>query len=407
VVDRHAYFPQHHRDQQEVRHLFVTQDYPPDLGGMARRHVELCRRFADGRTSIEVSTVNSDTAGEFDAAEPYDINRQPFYFPQAKLFTNQLRWAGWLASNEKRDVDVWHCGNVRPVGYAVALAHLRRPTPFLLYVNGSDLLREQQALGKRRKRFGARRIFGAARGIVATSSWVAQVAEELLGQLEIHRPPPVGAFDLGTDPVFFDPSRNTGRLRAAWGIGAAPLLITVARLIPHKGQDVALRAVAALREEFPALRYAIVGVGPDEDRLQRLAAELRIADRVVFAGALADEEIAEAYATATIYVGLSRVEETIYAEGFGISFLEAGASGLPSVAGDSGGVRSAVRDGVSGVIVPPTDVRAVTATIRDLLLDDDKRTRMGADARRLVETYYNWERVARDTRDFTYRLVRE
>jgi phosphatidylinositol alpha-1,6-mannosyltransferase len=195
-------------------------------------------------------------------------------------------------------------------------------------------------------------------------------------------------------------------LRARWGISSAPLLITVARLIPHKGQDVALRTVAALSDDFPDLRYAIVGVGPDEARLRAMAAELRIADRVIFAGALSDEEIAEAYATATIYVGLSRVEEIIYAEGFGISFLEAGASGLPSVAGDSGGVRSAVRDGVSGVIVAPTDVRAVASAIRDLLSDNTKRAKMGADARYLVESYYNWDRVARDTRDFTYRVVR-
>jgi glycosyltransferase involved in cell wall biosynthesis len=373
---------------------------------MARRHVELCRRFADDRNTIQVSTVKSDSAAAFDAAEPYEINRQSFYFPQAKLFTNQLRWAGWLTASEQRDIDVWHCGNVRPVGYAVTLAQVRRPTPFLLYVNGSDLLREQQSLGKARKRFGARRILGSARGIVATSTWVAQVAEELLEQLEIPHPPPVGAFDLGTDPIFFNPIKNAGRLRARWGISSAPLLITVARLIPHKGQDVALRTVAALSDDFPDLRYAIVGVGPDEARLRALAAELRIADRVIFAGALSDEEIAEAYATATIYLGLSRVEEVIYAEGFGISFLEAGASGLPSVAGDSGGVRSAVRDGVSGLIVAPTDVRAVASAIRDLLSYNTKRAKMGADARYLVESYYNWDRVARDTRDFTYRVVR-
>ena len=389
-----------------MKHLFVTQDYPPDLGGMARRHVELCRRFGARSTTIDVSTVRSDHAGQFDAAEPYAINRQPFYFSQAKLFTNQVRWAAWLASSARRDVDVWHCGNVRPVGYAIALAHIRRATPYLLYVNGSDLLREQQSLGQIRKRFGARRIFGAASGIVATSTWVAQIAEELLEQLGIHKPPPVGAFDLGTDPDFFKPSKNTGRLRATWGIGSAPLLITVARLIPHKGQDVTLRAVAALRDEFPSLRYAIVGVGPDEDRLRRLAEDLEIADRIIFTGALSDEEIAEAYATATLYAGLSRVEEVIYAEGFGISFLEAGASGLPSIAGDSGGVRSAIRDGVTGIIVPPTDVRSVTDAIRDLLRDEDKRAKMGAEARRLVETYYNWDRVARDTRDFTYRVVK-
>jgi phosphatidyl-myo-inositol dimannoside synthase len=166
-----------------------------------------------------------------------------------------------------------------------------------------------------------------------------------------------------------------------------------------------LKSLATLREEFPALRYAIVGVGPDEQRLRSLAAELKVADRTIFAGALADDEIAEAYATATIYVGLSRVEDVIFAEGFGISFVEAAASGLPSVAGDSGGVRSAVREGISGIIVPPRDVRVVSRAIQDLLNNADARRKMGEAARSLVESYYNWDRVARDTRDFTYQVA--
>jgi phosphatidylinositol alpha-1,6-mannosyltransferase len=183
--------------------------------------------------------------------------------------------------------------------------------------------------------------------------------------------------------------------------------LTVARLIPHKGQDVVMRAIAALKDDFPTLRYAIVGVGPDEDRLRRLARELRIEDRVIFAGALSDEQMAEAYATATIYLGLSRIENVIFAEGFGISFLEAAASALPSIAGDSGGVRSAVRDGITGVIVPPTDVTTVSNAIRTLLDDPHRRSVMGASARALVETYYNWERVARDTRDFSRRVIEQ
>jgi phosphatidylinositol alpha-1,6-mannosyltransferase len=130
-----------------------------------------------------------------------------------------------------------------------------------------------------------------------------------------------------------------------------------------------------------------------------------VGDRVIFAGALSDEKIAEAYATATIYAGLSRVEDVIFAEGFGISFLEAAASGLPSVAGDSGGVRSAVRDGMTGLIVPPTDVNSVAGALRELLLDPGKRAAMATTARRLVENYYNWDRVARDTRDFTIRVT--
>ncbi len=373
---------------------------------MARRHVELCRRFGDAAVTMDVSTVKVDGAEEFDAGEPNRINRQPFYFSQAKLFTNQLRWTNWLLSSAQSDVRVIHCGNVRPVGYAVVLANLFRRTPFLLYVNGSDLLREQRALSHARKRFGAKRIFGAASGIVAISAWSGRLAEELIRDLNIRNPPPIGVFDLGTDPLFFHPRRDTGALRARWGIGTDPLLVTVARLVPHKGQDVTLRAMAALTEEFPTLRYAIVGTGPDEGRLRALAAELKISDRTIFTGPITDDEIAEGYATSTIYVGLSRVESVIFAEGFGISFLEAAASGVPSIAGDSGGVRSAVRDGISGIIVPPTDVRSVTDAIRDLLRNPEKRAAMGSSARNLIETHYNWDRVARDTRAFTEQVVK-
>ena len=128
---------------------------------------------------------------------------------------------------------------------------------------------------------------------------------------------------------------------------------------------------------------------------------------MVFAGALPDDEIAEAYATATLYLGLSRIDDEVNVEGFGISFIEAAASGVPSVAGDSGGVRSAVRDGETGLVVPPTDVEAVIAAVRMLLTDTDRRTAMGVAARRAAETHYNWDRVARETLGFARSLTLE
>jgi len=119
-----------------------------------------------------------------------------------------------------------------------------------------------------------------------------------------------------------------------------------------------------------------------------------------------DDEVAEAYATSTVYMGMSRTDKSIDAEGFGISFVEASASGAPIIAGDSGGVRSAVLDGESGVIVPPQDVNAVVEALRAYLSDPAKRTSTGKVGRSLVETYYNWDRVARDTRNFTYEVVK-
>jgi len=390
-----------------MRHLFVTQDFGPDLGGMARRHVELCRRFADGEeTTMSVSTVASRDAASFDQHESYNIFRQPFPFERANRFTNQLRWARWLTSSRSPDFDVLHCGNIRPVGYAVRWANRKLGVPYLVYVNGGDLLRERRKAARSPiKRKTAQSILGHASGIVATSKWVAGLASEVMDEVRIEQPPPVAALDLGTDPVHFSPLRDTGALRRRWGVGDGPIILTVARLVPHKGQDMGIRALATLARAFPELRYIMVGEGHDELRLRSLARELGVSDRVGFVGPMRDDELPEAYATSTIYLGASRVDKEINVEGFGISFLEAGASGIPSVAGDSGGVRSAVRDGETGNVVPPADPDAIADAIRSLLLNPERRKQMGRAARHAVETHYNWDRVARDTRDFTYHVV--
>jgi phosphatidylinositol alpha-1,6-mannosyltransferase len=391
-----------------VNHLFVTQDFGPDLGGMARRHVELCRRFGDGEeTAMSVSTVASRDASTFDQHESYSIYRQPFPFERANRFTNQLRWARWLTSSRSPDFDVLHCGNIRPVGYAVRWANRKLGIPYLVYVNGGDLLRERRKAERSSiKRISARSILGNSSGIVATSKWVAKLASDVMWEVGVEKLPPVAALDLGTDPVHFNPSRDTGALRRRWGVGDGPIILTVARLVPHKGQDVGIRALATLSRDFPNLRYIMVGEGHDEPRLRSLARELGVNDKVGFVGPMRDDELPEAYATSTIYLGASRVDKEINVEGFGISFLEAGASGIPSVAGDSGGVRSAVRDGETGIVVPPTDADAITEAIRSLLLNPERRTAMGRAARHAVETHYNWDRVARDTREFTYEVVK-
>jgi len=385
--------------------MFVTQDYGPHLGGMARRHVELCRRLPTAEDHVEVSTVGLEGSLQFDAGEPYRILRQPFHFDRANRFVNQIKWARSLRGSLHR-VDVLHCGNIRPVGYALEMANVGMKVPYLVYVNGGDLLRERlKAARGPVKRTFARHFLGNAAGIVATSKWVAELSGEVMNAVGVRRMPPVGAFDLGTDPEAFSPNRDTGGLRARWNVGDAPLMITVARLVPHKGQDTGIRTLARLGGELPGLRYILVGEGHYEMRLRDLAAELGVVDRVVFAGTLDDAELAEAYATSTVYLGLSRVDSEVNAEGFGISFVEAAASGLPVVAGDSGGVRSAVRHGETGMVVAPQDIESVASEIRSFVLDPARRAAFGRAGRKAVETHYNWDRVARDTRQFTLDMV--
>jgi phosphatidylinositol alpha-1,6-mannosyltransferase len=385
-----------------VKHLFVTQDFPPDSGGMARRHVELCRHFPAGE--IAVSTVASHHATGGDAAEPFPIAREPFDFAHAKVFTNQLRWARSLIA-ARGSYDVLHCGNARPVGYAVWWAARRTGAPYLVYVNGGDVLRELVKAKGWLKRKAARRIFGDAAGVVANSRWTASVTEDLMREIGVRTPPPIAAIDLGTDPDQFHPERDTGALRQRLALGSRPLLLTVARLVPHKGQDTAIEALAALAPDFPDLRYLLVGGGRGRARLEALARSFGVADRVIFAGMLTDAEIAEAYATATVYIGPSRLDRGINVEGFGISFIEAAASGTPSVAGDSGGVRSAVRDGETGFVVPPQDVNAIAAAVRTLLTDPARREAMASAGRAAVESHYNWARVARETRAFAEQVA--
>ncbi|HUQ48242.1 MAG TPA: glycosyltransferase family 4 protein [Gemmatimonadaceae bacterium] len=391
-----------------IEHLFVTQDFGPDRGGMARRHVELCRRFDDGTNEMEVSTVMLDGAAAFDRGESYAINRQPFYFNEANRFANQVKWANWLTAYAHDSVDVIHCGNIRPVGYAVSWAHSRLKLPYIVYVNGGDLLREQMKAEKSAlKRATARRILGQAAGIAATSTWVADLTRSVMEQVAVKRMPPIAALDLGTDPEIFSPYKDTGRLRAKWRVGSAPVMLTVARLVPHKGQDTGIRVLAALSHEFPELRYVLVGEGHFEPQLRVLADQLGVEDRVVFAGAISDSDLPEAYATSTVYLGPSRVDNAINVEGFGISFLEASASGLPVVAGDSGGVRSAVRDGITGCVVPPLDVDRMSASVAGFLRDEGRRLTFGSAGRNAVETHYNWDRVARDTREFTLSVLQD
>ncbi len=355
---------------------------------------------------MSVSTVASPNAAAFDQHEEYFIYRQPFPFERAKLFSNQLRWARWLTSPRTPAYDVIHCGNIRPVGYGVRWANRRLGVPYLVYVNGGDLLRERsKAERSSMKRMSARSILGNAAGIVATSKWVADLSADVMVEVGVKNPPPIAEVHLGTDPAHFNPSRDTGALRRRWNVGHAPLILTVARLVPHKGQDMGIRALASLSRDFPALRYIIVGDGVDGMRLRSLAHELGVADKVALVGPMRDDELPEAYATSTMYLGASRVDNGINVEGFGISFLEAAASGIPSIGGDSGGVRSAVRDCETGIVVPPTDADAIADAIRALLVNPERRDQMGRAARRAVETHYNWDRVARDTREFTNEVV--
>jgi len=187
--------------------------------------------------------------------------------------------------------------------------------------------------------------------------------------------------------------------------GEGRWLVTVARLEKHKGIDTVLEALPTIAERAPDVRYAVAGGGPERESLERLAHKLGVADRVRFLGQVSERDLPALYNLATVYVGASRRAERIGVEGFGIALVEASACGVPVVAGNSGGVPDAVRDGETGFLVPPEESAALVEAVCRLLDDPVLARRLGAAGRRAVETYYNWDRVVRDVRAIESEVV--
>jgi phosphatidylinositol alpha-1,6-mannosyltransferase len=169
-------------------------------------------------------------------------------------------------------------------------------------------------------------------------------------------------------------------------------------------------ALSRLRDRFADLRYAVVGTGEELESLEALAGRLGVGDRVRFLTEVPDRDLPAIYNCAEVYLGVSRLMEQ-RVEGFGISIAEASACGIPVVAGRSGGIPEAVRDGETGLLVDAESPEAVGHAVGVLLDDAPLRARLGAAGRRSVESYYNWDRVAGDLarigREFARPAVRE
>ena len=255
----------------------------------------------------------------------------------------------------------------------------------------------------RRVRRTLRVVLGDSAGIVATTESVAGIVREVMTELAISSPPPVRAISVGAEPDLFSPGRDSGVLRQRWGVRRAPIVLTVGRLETAKGLDTGIQAIALLRDEFPNLRYVLVGEGSDEARLRNLAADLNVMDLIGFAGAMRDDELPEAYATSTIYLDAPRIQPAT--GGHGVSLMEAQAAGLPVIAPDGPDARSILRDGESAVLLPIASAELVSEAIANLLRDPERRISMSLAGRELVESETSWTRIARDTARFVRECV--
>lgn len=375
--------------------LLLAFDFPPIGGGIARWAAEMARRWPAGDLVVSTGTM----PGAADHPFPNPVDRLPL--PATRLKTLPGLWA-WRkrvkALVVRHGIDFLWCANLRPAGYVAARTRSRDGIPYGVLLHGGDLL-QLRAKYRRSgfKRRTAKALLGGASLLVANSGWTAALVRSVLDELHLPAVDRLHVVPLGSDPDRFRPGVAAGGGIDRFGIPPGRYLLAVARLVPHKGVDVALEALALLRRCHPDLTLVVAGRGPDRPRLEALAVRLGVAGVVRFLDQVPDADLPALYAGAFAYLGLSR-EEGLDVEGFGIAITDASAAGLPVVVGDGGGTADAVRPGLTGFRVPALDPAEVAQAVERLLGDEGLARRMGAAGRHWVETDRNWDRVVGDLR---------
>lgn len=366
-----------------MKHLLVTNDFPPKIGGIQSYLWELWRRLPADEAAV-LTTPHPDAAA-FDAVAPIHVERidQPVMLPTRAL----ARRIDETAERVGAEIVL--------LDPALPLGHLgpRLSLPYGLILHGAEITVPGRVPGPRH---ALARVLRGAEIVIAAGGYPADEGERAAG-----RGLPIALVPPGVDTDRFVPLTPDERADVRTRFGVAPettLVVSVSRLVPRKGMDVLIRAAARLAPVHPSLEVVIGGTGRDRDRLERLVAELSAPVRLV--GRVDDDDLPALYGAADVFVMDCRSRWLgLEQEGFGIVFLEAAACGVAQVAGDSGGAAEAVLDGETGIVVQdPTSVAAVADALRTLIVDPDLRRRMGEAARARAVAQFSYDVLAADLR---------
>lgn len=362
-----------------VRHLLVTNDFPPKVGGIQSYLWELWRRLPPD--DVIVHTTPYEGTAEFDAAQDFTVirSREPWLLPQPVL----IRRVNAMADEYGAELVI--LDPAVPAG--LIGPHLNRPYGVVLHgaeVTIPGRLPVTHTL--------LNRVLNDAVGVIAAGGYPAAEGERSLG-----RSLPTTVVPPGVDTERIVPLDGVAKRSARVHFGLpveGPLVTSASRLVPRKGMDVLIKASLRVRDRHPDVHVAISGGGRDQTRLQRMIDELGAP--VTLLGRLPDADMPALYACGDVFAMLCRTRwGGLEQEGFGIVFVEAAAAGVPQVAGRSGGAHEAVAHDETGLVVDdPTDEAAVASAIADLLDDEDRRAAMSEASRIRAETEFSYDVLA-------------
>ncbi|WP_030679485.1 glycosyltransferase family 4 protein [Streptomyces sp. NRRL B-1347] len=374
--------------------LIVTNDFPPRPGGIQAFLHNMALRLDPAELVVYASTwkhgrEGAEATAAFDAEQPFTVvrDRTTMLLPTPRVTRRAVSLL-----REHGCTSVWF-GAAAPLGLmapALRKAGARRlvATTHGHEAGWAQLPASRQLL----RRIGESTDTITYLGEYTRSRIAAALTPAAAGRM-VQLPP-------GVDEKTFHPGSGGAAVRARLGLTDRPVVVCVSRLVPRKGQDTLILAMPRILAAEPDAVLLIVGGGPYEKELRKLAAETRVADSVVFTGAVPWAELPAHYGAGDVFAMPCRTRRGgLDVEGLGIVYLEASATGLPVVAGDSGGAPDAVLDGETGWVVRGGSPEDAAERIVALLADAELRTRMGERGRAWVEDRWRWDLLAERLRE--------
>jgi phosphatidylinositol alpha-1,6-mannosyltransferase len=363
-----------------TRTLVVTNDFPPRAGGIQSFVHGLVERLDD----VVVYAPAWAGAAAFDAAQNFVVHRHP---TSLMLPTRTVaRRAAALIRHHKCDA-VWF-GAAAPLGLLAPALREAGAGRIVATTHGHEAGWAQLPIAKQvLRRIGDRVDVMTYLGDYTRGRLERALSPSAIAHLERLAP--------GVDSAFFKPGAGGDLVRREYGLADRRVIVCVSRLVPRKGQDVLLRALPAILAEVPEAALLIVGDGPDRKRLEAITDREGVRAAVRFTGAVPWADLPAHYDAGEVFAMPCRTRRGgLDVEGLGIVYLEASATGLPVVAGRSGGAPDAVLAGETGQVVDGRDVSAVASSLVALLRDPMAVKEMGAAGRAWVEREWTWDAAA-------------